>query len=377
MEFVKKLLGVGVSLLLIAMFSACNLEVSTVVEGDVISMADGRGNLACSPVIDSSVAAVLGGGYRRCIDGRWIPISEDEAFEEGHILGKLVYQEGENIDIKLIRLEDLPGCYSIWEGASVYIKSEDKYLECRDSEWILKSADEDGGDDDGYFEDGDDSDDDEVKSSSSQRRSSSSRYEIFTDARDGQQYKSIEIGGKIWMAENLNYAYNVPTESLDSSSFCYDNEIESCAKFGRLYIWSAAMDSAATISSAGEGCGYYGNTCGNVSRVRGVCPKGWHLPNKSEWRQLLKIVGDQDILDLESIDASDLKSNLSANPTGYYNSSSDRYYGNGTYTGFWSSTGDDNESDAYLLSIDYEEIGYVGLGYSNKSKAWPVRCIHN
>ncbi len=57
------------------------------------------------------------------------------------------------------------------------------------------------------------------------------------------------------MAENLNYAYLQPTSTKDSSSECYNNSPDSCAKYGRLYLWSAAMDSAAIFSKDGKDCG--------------------------------------------------------------------------------------------------------------------------
>ena len=63
------------------------------------------------------------------------------------------------------------------------------------------------------------------------------------DDRDGQTYRTVKIGDQWWMAENLNYAYLQPTETLDSSSFCYDNDPENCKQYGRLYLFSAAMDS--------------------------------------------------------------------------------------------------------------------------------------
>ncbi len=66
---------------------------------------------------------------------------------------------------------------------------------------------------------------------------------ILKDLRDGQTYKTVEIGegekAQIWMAENLNYAYKVSTAKFDSSSFCYDNDPKNCEKYGRLYLWSA------------------------------------------------------------------------------------------------------------------------------------------
>ena len=105
----------------------------------------------------------------------------------------------------------------------------------------------------------------------------------FTDDRDGKTYKTVKIGSQIWMAENLNYDYNQNT----AKSYCYENSTDSCAKYGRLYTWAAAMDSAAVFSNDGQGCGYE-KTCttAKADTVRGVCPEGWHLPDSTEWKAL-------------------------------------------------------------------------------------------
>ena len=95
----------------------------------------------------------------------------------------------------------------------------------------------------------------DVESSSSAAISSSSEmiissssglsYGELVDERDGQVYKTVKIGKQIWMAENLNYAYTEPIKvgytTIDSASFCNNNEPDSCAKYGRLYVWEAAV----------------------------------------------------------------------------------------------------------------------------------------
>ncbi|MBR5412976.1 MAG: hypothetical protein IK114_08025 [Fibrobacter sp.] len=113
-------------------------------------------------------------------------------------------------------------------------------------------------------------------------------YEVLgelTDDRDGQKYKTIRIGSQNWMAENLNYAYLQGTSTEDSSSYCLDNIAENCNKYGRLYLWGAAMDSAAVYSETGKDCGDR-EECSPSYPVRGVCPKGWHLPTAEEFRIL-------------------------------------------------------------------------------------------
>lgn len=112
----------------------------------------------------------------------------------------------------------------------------------------------------------------------------------MTDLRDGHVYRTVTIGDQIWMAENLNYAYPGKTFELDSSSFCESDPGEYvCDKYGRLYLWSSAFDSAGFFSTNSKGCGV-GKICTPRDPVRGTCPKGWHLPMNAEWGVLLSTV---------------------------------------------------------------------------------------
>ncbi|MDD7297792.1 FISUMP domain-containing protein, partial [Fibrobacter intestinalis] len=187
--------------------------------------------------------------------------------------------------------DDLPECTEKITGDTLYVESDSADYFCDGGEWVVvgdttatdssdvssssgknpssSSADSSAADtlSSSSAADSLSSSSSAIVSSSSEAVSSSSpqvkpnwtylnpavSYGELTDARDGQVYKTVQIGEQIWMAENLNYAYNKGT----AQSYCYNNSADSCAKYGRLYLWSAAMDSAAVFG----GCGY-GSTCG-------------------------------------------------------------------------------------------------------------------
>jgi len=120
------------------------------------------------------------------------------------------------------------------------------------------------------------------------------------DLRDGQVYRTVRIApalteySEVWMGENLNYRYHLITDGgsvSDSSSYCYGNELDSCAKYGRLYLWSAAVDSAALFSTDGKGRGDTGVEKQLGKMVRGVCPNGWRLPSKGDYQALFDAIG--------------------------------------------------------------------------------------
>ncbi len=131
-------------------------------------------------------------------------------------------------------------------------------------------------------------------SSSSQAYSSSAPGETIydpikqtlTDGRDGKVYKTTTIDGRVWMAENLNFEYTYKT----ARSFCYKSDTANCTKYGRLYTWSAVMDSAGTYSSDGLGCGL-AQGCTPAKTVQGICPEGWHVSTDAEWRDLFYFIG--------------------------------------------------------------------------------------
>lgn len=137
-----------------------------------------------------------------------------------------------------------------------------------------------------------------AKSSSSSVASSASKENFFNpdvtygtlkDSRDGQVYKTIEINGSTWMAENLNFAGDADWPLPKSHSYCYGGLDANCDLYGRLYDRAAAMNSTT--------CGY-GKSCSLYNGFnRGVCPDGWHIPSEEEVDDLLDFTfGDRKTL---------------------------------------------------------------------------------
>jgi len=94
----------------------------------------------------------------------------------------------------------------------------------------------------------------------------------FKDIRDEQIYSMVQIAGRWWMGENLNFK---PKEKSGygpdkSISWCFNDNPNICEVAGRLYF-------ASTIRSD-----YSGNTVDE-----NICPKGWHLPTRDEWVDLI------------------------------------------------------------------------------------------
>ncbi|MFZ4799354.1 MAG: FISUMP domain-containing protein [Bacteroidia bacterium] len=189
---------------------------------------------------------------------------------------------------------------------------------------------------------------------------------------DSNEYKTVQIGNQVWMAENLkvskyrngdiihNETEDEKWKSLNTGACCnYDNDPTNNSKYGKLYNWFAVDDK------------------------RGLAPKGWHVPNDEEWDVLIEFLGYYEIAGrklksvgneswLEENNNATNESGFSALPGGYRD-------GDGTFDGqnsngdWWSST----EYDTY-----YAWDWYVYCNSSNvvrynygKQCGFSVRCV--
>jgi uncharacterized protein (TIGR02145 family) len=202
----------------------------------------------------------------------------------------------------------------------------------------------------------------------------------FTDVRDGKTYKTVKIGGKVWMTENLAYLPSVSPSSQGSETvpyyyvYDYQNTDVAAAKqqpnyttYGVLYNWPAAV---------------------------AACPVGWHLPSDAEWKELEIELGmtqaGADKTGLRGTNqATQMKttsgwydfgngtntSGFSALPGGYRNLNGGEFH-NIEYTGYWWSSTEQSGSGAWHRYIDQSYT--VVLRFSTvKAHGLSVRCIRD
>lgn len=198
-------------------------------------------------------------------------------------------------------------------------------------------------------------------------------YGTLTDERDGNQYRTIQIGSQNWMAENLRYAY------FDNDSVsCKDGTKSSCDSLGRFYSWAEAMD---TLSS---GCGddmLLICTRGKYAvpkHFRGVCPEGWRIPTEEDWNALIDYAGGADSAGIKlmhrgwfgGVDSF----GFDALPTGLpthevYN----KNYGSESQAYFWAISESDTRDDKGMLHLSNEGAN-LWLDYF-AFRRLSVRCI--
>lgn len=396
-----------------AILSACGDDVTNYYYTSNVSIENKSDLNACESSNAGSIAFVSGENTAYiCSESTWKPLAKDTLF----IVQKdTIYLEGDTV---VINNEGVNG----QDGSSCFVEPIDngyKILCGEDSVGVvLNGKDGTDGKDGANGKDGTDgidgSDGKDGKdgmsayeiavkngfegpesewlasltpSSSSVARSSSSKalwsymnqaisYGEIVDERDGQVYKTVIIGTQIWMAENLNYYYNSGT----ARSACYSGSASNCELYGRLYQWSAVVDSAGIFSTTGMGCGH-GKQCNITQSVRGVCPKGWHVPDTTEIRALDSYVNSKN--GSESVGKS-LKSNslwssnagtdmfgFSALPSGVGRGYGD-YVNIKNLAYFWSSS--DYSTGAYAMYMD-NSGSYHAVFSVSKSALYPVRCL--
>jgi uncharacterized protein (TIGR02145 family) len=224
-------------------------------------------------------------------------------------------------------------------------------------------------------------------------------YNAVTDI-DGHFYDAVKIGSKVWMIQNLKTSRfadgeDIPMGGVDEFSedspyrYAPDANSMNVARYGYLYNWPAVMHGESSSGSSPSG-------------VQGICPKGWHVPSKAEWDQLVSFVGTKSEFQCDENRNNIAKSLAStsgwqecgkncavgnnqqennsthfcAYPTGFGGSDINNNFGRDAY--FWTCTESGIWHDLVLdFELDYySALTYSGYGYY-KYKALAVRCVRD
>lgn len=124
-------------------------------------------------------------------------------------------------------------------------------------------------------------------------------FGTVTDVRDSEVYRTVRIGTQTWMAEDLRL--DIPGSLTNNPKACYTTDTSAICAFLRdkwrlgtsfiRYLDRAFADSSdELILSSGR---LYEAESLSVSDKAGLCPAGFHLPDSSEWNELLAFVKAQ------------------------------------------------------------------------------------
>ncbi len=226
--------------------------------------------------------------------------------------------------------------------------------------------------------------------------------EDFTDSRDGQIYKTInilkpssnEIAFRAF-AENLNFGTQIKSNEINSDDskvekYCYNDDSWYCDNgFGGLYTWSEAMGfhkaCDTTFVGTTESCPdmidttaeHYSNPelAFNYAQHRGICPEGWHIMNLNEWK-VMKEKSDRSLKSRLVWGGSDAynSTGMSALPVGKVDAGEFKYFGEHTY--FWHPkefATDERGAKSTLIADNLWNIE----SNADKSYAYSVRCVEN
>jgi uncharacterized protein (TIGR02145 family) len=169
----------------------------------------------------------------------------------------------------------------------------------------------------------------------------------WTDPRDEKVYRTVEIGGFTWLAENLKFKHP------NSVSYHFNASYEK--QFGRLYDWTSALES---------------------------CPEGWRLPIEEDFRLLLCLTEERAsaMIDPRWMSSSEFSSQVSSQEVNKLGFSAllggaklMAGFSNMNFDGYWWSATDVCPDRALRLKIGHD----LSLNFNSQAKenSYSVRLV--
>ena len=185
--------------------------------------------------------------------------------------------------------------------------------------------------------------------------------------KDGNVYKTVTIGSRVWMVENLNVDHyrngdpipevkdSVQWKNLKSGAWCYYNNYpENSKKYGKLYNWYAVNDH------------------------RGLAPKGWHIPTLDDFKTLYNTVNN-DGNELKAI-GQGTGDGKGTNSSGFfallagYRNYNKSFRNLGLIAYLWSST-EGNTDYVCIMNLFYNNSNIYWDLTNDKKNGFSVRCL--
>ena len=184
--------------------------------------------------------------------------------------------------------------------------------------------------------------------------------------------QTVTIGIQVWMTKNLDVEKfrngdAIPEAKTNEEwekagkngqpAWChYENDSANGAEYGKLYNWYAVND------------------------LRGLAPKGYHIPTDAEWKKLTDFLGGENVAGTNMKNTSGWGGNGNGTNTsgfsclpGGFRYHTGIFYDIG-YNGFWWSSTEDDASIAWYRNLIFD-IGNVGRYYDAKQDGFSVRCL--
>jgi uncharacterized protein (TIGR02145 family) len=189
---------------------------------------------------------------------------------------------------------------------------------------------------------------------------------------DGNIYHIITIGTQVWTVENLKVTHyrngdSIPKVTNDTAwvdlttgALCdYGNVPDDSTTYGKLYNWYSIVD------------------------PRNLCPPGWHVSTKDEWRNLSRYLGGETFAGgklkesgtthwASPNNGADNSSGFTALPSGR-NPESPDFFKMGYFGYYWSST-TEGATDAWNFELFYNR-SELFWNLSPKCFGLSIRCV--
>jgi uncharacterized protein (TIGR02145 family) len=193
----------------------------------------------------------------------------------------------------------------------------------------------------------------------------------FVKDIDGNNYKIVKIGNKLWMSDNLKVTrFNNGVELLN---------IKNKSKWSNINKPAWCMYDNSEIYHNITGKIYNGYVVRNYMQI---CPTDWHIPDEQDWNELISFFGssEQASINLRSkkgwkqLNGSN-SSGMMILPGGVRNLEGN-FLGAGNLNVFWSSSPDQTGEKIQIRTMDSQKHG-LNKKTSSFNNGYYIRCVRN